>query len=472
MDRRKRAVPLDAVLDMTPKNAASTRRRRLACGILTSSASKFAAIAAQLLVLPMALHALGTGRYAAFLALQAFLSWTSVFGFGLTPALPRAVAAANTAGDKGAQRDIILSALLLVGGSSLLLGLGLVLFGLVVPPWVLVSAASTISHAELWSAYLAAIAIACCMLIVVMQPAIRSGYQQLHYANLWAVAANLITVALLLTVGRSGTPDIGSFNLMANGPIIPVLLLDLALLFWQRPYLLRGRIHFDSVRDMILHQSTNALAVQVAFMLFAFFPIFAVSKLTTPLQTAQFASMLQPMLMAMNGMNLVFQPMVSAFADAHSHRDIEWLKKGYRRFLTLVLAVGGFSAVTLVAIGPLLFRLWLHADIGIDRLLCASFACYFMLLLLCNYFFNILSAVGQLRGLGRIYLLHGIAGIALGALLTTRLGPVGMTIGLASGMAGVALYQLPRRVKFYFRNPSFPEGVGLPGAPAQPAGQV
>lgn len=424
---------------------ATSRRRNLTRGILTSAAAKIAAIIVQMAVFPLALHALGTSRYAAFLAIQSFLSWVSVFGFGLTPVLPHMIAKANAAGDLARQRNIVTGAVIMIGTVACLLEGGLLLLGWLVSPKELISAASDIGQAELWNAYLVTTIITCAMLIVIMQPAFRSGYQQLHYVNIWAIIASSI-VAILLIVFGNDKLSIAAFSLMTNGPLVPCLFLDLIILFRQRPYLLRGKVDLRYLQSEIRHHSGNALAIQIAFMLFAFVPTFAMSKLTSPSATAQFASVLQPLLLAMNGANLIFQPMVSAFADAYSHADSAWLKRNYVRFLSLIAAAGLFSALVLAFAGPAIFRLWLHRDIGIDQPLCALFGIYFFFLLLSLYYFNILSSVGQLAGMGKIYLLQGILAIGLGSLLASKFGPHGMVIGLSLGMASTGLF-LPWRVQ-------------------------
>jgi O-antigen/teichoic acid export membrane protein len=444
------------------------RRRRLIWAILTSATSKAVAILAQLAVLPIALNSLGVNRYAAFVAIQAFLAWTSIFGFGLAPSLPKFIAAANAAGDRALQRDFVLSSLIIVGATALLLSAALILLGVIVPPWELISAGAGVGHRELWGAYVTAICLNGMMLVVVMQPSLRSGYQQLHYTNVWAIVSNVWIVAMLVYF-RHSRIDIMGFNLIANGPIVPVLLLDLGLLMWQRPYLFEGRPDFRKVKDLIFHQSVNALVVQFSFMLFAFLPTFLVSRLTSPIETARFASVLQPMILGMNGMNLIFQPMVAAFADALSHHHYRWLKRHYWRFLALTLAMGLATFLTMALFGPTIFHIWLRRDIGIDRTLCIAFGAYFVFIISCSYHYYVLSAVGALAGVGKVFALLGAVAISIGAALALAYGAPGMVVGLCLGLAVAGLYYLPAKTLAFLGRMDTSEAIPEAASTWQPS---
>ena len=425
-------------------NPVLTRRRRLVWAILTSAGSKFVAILAQLAVLPIALNNLGVTRYAVFVAIQSFPAWTSVFGFGLAPSLPKFIAAATAAGDRSLQRDYVLGSLIVVGSAAALISIALVLLGLFVPPWELISTGTGVGHRELWYAYVTATCLNGMMLVVVMQPSLRSGYQQLHYTNIWAAFSNVWVVALLLYFQHAPIGIVG-FNLIANGPLIPLLLLDLGLLLWQRPYLVEGKPRLSKVKGLILNQSLNALVVQMSFMLFAFLPTFLVSRLASPIETARFASVLQPIILGLNGMGFLFQPMVAAFADAHSHNQPRWLRRNYWRFLALTLALGLAVFATMALLGPVIFRSWLHKDIGIDRELCIAFGAYFVFLISCSYHYYVLSAVGGLGGVGKVFALQGLGAISLGAGLASVYGAIGMVAGLCLGLATAGLFYLPTK---------------------------
>lgn len=437
---------IDTGEETSDSHRRALRRNRFIAAVAASGASKVVTLAVQLLALPFALRSLGTDRYVSFLSLQSFLSWTSLLGFGLTLSLPKFIAAADAAGNHHEQRNVVATALLLVGSASLMLMLALASFGLIISPAKVLAASKEISPRHLYVAYFTAVAVSSLQLFTSIQPSIRVGYQEFHRAGICSLIASLLFVLPGLSYVGTHAVSISTFILVLYGPLVALFFIDLGLLFRQRPYLRRGPVEFRSTARRILGPSGNALAFQFQFMLILYLPTLFVAHMTSSQETAAFGSILQLLVLGVSGLNLLFQPLMSAIANAHGHGEMHWIERNYKRSFLLVMAIGFLTCFASASVGPLLIRHWLGSSIHVSHGLSLLFGSYFFFLGLSLQQFYFLSAMGTLRGVGALFLIQGAISLGSGTLLCNLYGATGMVSGLAFGVAAT-LWPLLTKVR-------------------------
>jgi O-antigen/teichoic acid export membrane protein len=389
----------------------------------------------QLLALPFALHSFGTDRYASFLALQSLLSWTGLCGLGLSLALPKFVADANARGDRREERNLVVTAILLLGVASVLLIIVLVGLGEFVPPERMIGLKMSVSADELRSAYLIATFISAAQLIAGIQASLRAGYQEVHRASICAMIASIFFVLPGLFFVSQHKVSISVFLLIMYAPLALVFFCDHVLLFFEREYLRNGAVDLCKTAGWIIFPSGNALAYQVEYALIVYLPTLVVAHLSTAVETAAFGSVLQLIALGGSSLNFLFQPYMSATANAHSHGDVHWIQRNYKRFALLVLGIGAIVFVGAATVGPTVVHAWLGKSIFVSRSMMAAFGVYFLVFSLSISQFYVLSAMGALKGTGWIYLSQGALALLLGSVLCAYFGAVGMTIGLTVSLA-------------------------------------
>lgn len=400
----------------------------------------------QLMAFPFALRSLGTDRYVSFLSLQSFLSWTGLLGFGLSLSLPKFVAAADASGNRDEQRNVVVTALLLVGSASLILMLALTSFGLIVSPAKVLAASKEISSQQLYVAYFTAVAISSLQLFTSIEPAIRVGYQEFHRAGICSLIASLFFVLPGLAYVGTHSVSISTFILVMYCPLVALFFIDMGLLFRQRPFLRNGTVEFRSTAQKILGPSGNALAFQVQFMLVLYLPTLFVAHMTSSPETAAFGSILQLLVLGVSSLNLLFQPLMSAVANAHGHGEMRWIERNYKKSFLLVMTIGFLTCFASASVGPFLIHHWLGSSIHVSRGLLTLFGSYFLFLSLSLHQFYFLSAMGTLRGAGSLYMIQGAISLGSGVLLCNLYGATGMVSGLAFGVAAT-LWPLLTKVR-------------------------
>ncbi len=422
---------------------AGQRKKRLTYAVLVGGFSKILAIAVQWLALPVALKSLGTDRYAAFLALQALVAWASLLALGLAPSLPRFISRASAEGDSNLQRQIFQTAIIYLTCASAAFVLVMGAVGYIVPPSLMV-ATHGIATSQIFMAYVTVVLITGFQLVGNVMPSIRGGYQELHYSYAWAGLASLAVMVGLYWFSHSRA-TITSFLLTIYAPLALFMLADMALICLQRPYLLRGRSDIVKTGRLLAPQAGNALAAQLSYFLVSFLPTLIVAHLSGAEATAAFGSIMQLLILFGSGMNLIFQPLVPAVANAYAHHDANWVRQAYFKVATLVIAVCGIGLVLDFTAGQYLLHRWLGSKLNIPAHLPIVLGLYFSVWMINLMHFNILAATGNLHGTGKIYLLEGALSITLGSLLTYFYGPTGMAVGLVVGTLCLNLWFLTWR---------------------------
>jgi O-antigen/teichoic acid export membrane protein len=421
------------------------RRQRFLHAFLLLTLSRGLAVVVQLVALPLALRALGTERYAAFLTLQSFVSWIGLAGFGLGPTLPRFISESLARHDQKAERDLIMSSIVFTLMVLATLATSLIVFGLFVPIRGLISASPRVSDAELRAGYDTIVLLTCGQLGMTISTAMRSGYQELHRSAFWTTLGNVVILVSLLVASRY-TLNISLMATLLYGPIILFLWGDVGFLLAQRPYLFSLDFSLTRFLRMLGGHSSNALTMQLSFFVLVYSPTVLVAHMAGFSATAAFATVMQPLLLASSAFQLITGPLIPAIANAHSHRDFAWIKTAYRRTALLVMSAAVSLAAVLTAFGPQLFELWLGRDIGTTHLLFACFGFYFVSFTSSVFNFNVLAAMGQVRGTAKLYLFEAFLALGLGTALLREFGPAGMAAGLALGIGSVTAWYFPWRV--------------------------
>jgi O-antigen/teichoic acid export membrane protein len=229
------------------------------------------------------------------------------------------------------------------------------------------------------------------------------------------------------------------------GPIVLLLTVDFLLLLYSRRYLAAGPWQFVATLKTLLPVSLNALLKQVSYFLMSSGAIVAVLHWASTTNIAAFGSLMALLMLGGSGFSALYQPLLAAMANAHSHSDKRWFRRAYFGGLAVVLGVTGVLCLIALASGPQLATLWLNADLGISRTLCVAMAVYFLFWMLSEYHFLVLASMAKLTGLGKIYVFEGISALSLGSILAHFDGIEGMAIGLAIGTAIFSLFYLPLR---------------------------
>ena len=428
---------------MTRIAGAAFRAHRLRLAVSVSLVSKLVAAASALLVLPVVVLALGEARYAAFLGVTALVAWIGPLGFGLLPALTRALSEAAARHDPIAERRLV--------SFGLLLTLAMAAILLACTLWAaghldiarLVGTGAGVLPSEVTAGFVAAVGTVSIHFFAATSGAIRAGYQEIHWTSSWTTLANLMVVVAVFAADHFA-PDMAAFALALYLPITLCYLADYLLIFRSRPYLWPPLITFKADGHQLPHASIKGLlrtsavtwGVQLHNCVVLFASVLLVAHLSSDAETAAFGTVMRVLLLGSGLITVVIFPLVPALSDAYVRGEGAWIRLNYLRLMRLTLLFSGAVAVALVVAGPLAFRLWLHGEVDISWPLCAGFGAFFIVWMANTAAFNVLLAVGHSRGCGLSFIAEAVLAVALAAPLASSFGATGAIAGLT--LAGVA----------------------------------
>jgi O-antigen/teichoic acid export membrane protein len=339
----------------------------------------------------------------------------------------------------------VLSALTIMLGAGVSVAVFMLIAGAAVSPARLLGLPAGFHPAGLGVAFVVGVLSCSARFVAAIDAAVRGGYQELHRVYTVATIAGLCFVVLVV----SGFPSHGSIwtlFAMMYGPFVFLSFADFfVLLFIQRPHLSSGSWRFGSTAAMLLPSGLNAGLKQVSYFLMTSGATVAVLRLEGVRQVASFGTLMALLILFASGFGAVYQPLLSAMANAHCHGDRRWFKKAYFAGLGLTLGAAGTLVVVAAIAGPWLCAMWLHANLAITRTLCTAMAIYFLFWMLSDYHFFVLASMGRLARLGKIYVLEGACALLAGMALTPRYGIEGLAVGLAVGTACFGAIFLPLR---------------------------
>ena len=142
--------------------------------------------------------------------------------------------------------------------------------------------------------------------------------------------------------------------------------------------------------------------------------------------------------------NIVLSPYWSAFTDAYTKGDFEWMKNIHRK-LTKVWIGLSLVSVILLAISPIAYKLWLHDSIEIPFATSVSMFVYINVLSFSTMYMILLNGTGKVFLQMVIYIICALVSIPTCVALCGRLGVPGILIVLSSVyalQAGAARIQL------------------------------
>ena len=429
----------------SPKQSRQHRTRRLVSAWLTLAPSKVITLLVQIIAIPTVYRAIGPAQFAAYAAVTAAVSILGFLNLGMGGALVTPLAQA--AADRDHQRESsLLSATLIPLSAVATLALCIALPLL----WVLplktlfgLAATATPPQALRTAALLACIGTIAAIPLSVTDSA-RQAYQEMHISNLFGMLANaILCVGLLLTAQL--VPTLPAFVAVTALSPLAVRLLNAALLFVRRPYLLsvrRGCGSWLLVRRLAGDGLSYMGAAVIASVLVYQWPVYYMARVRPPLESSTFAVYLQLILLALSFGASLAQPLWPAVADAAARADGAWATRAVRHARAASLAYGACGLLVLGLMMNVLLRLWLHRPIHVEPVACWLAGAYLLLATWEYVHWPLTLGLGAMRPASHLVLLRAAVFSAF-VPFATRYGQVGVMALLCASVIFITAWSYP-----------------------------
>jgi O-antigen/teichoic acid export membrane protein len=425
------------------------RHRRILLSSITNLAVKFLALVVNLLVVRLALGALGKDQYGLWVAITSIVVWASLLDFGVLNGLVNAISEAHGKNDRDAVIGYVSTAFYVLVGVSAVLLVGLGVAAARVDWASLLSAGGVVPEPSLqWSIVAAAAPIVASFPLSIVRQ-IYAGLQKAYVGNLFAAIGSLVTlVATAAAVAlKAGLPFL--VLTLGIGPLVSGLL-NLGYLWKLEMPWIAPRVDRISKEAMsrLLRSSVPLFFFQLGALLVNNTQPLLLAHLASLSAVADYSLLLRLCGFIVSMAVLSTSPFVPAFREAFERGDAGWVRVSFRRMVLLraVLAAGA-GALLLIA-GNAVLRLWLGSStVGFGMSIWVVVVTIIVFSAWGSAFTDVLTIMDRIWVLVGFVMLNGLGTVLLTVALVPRLSVMGALIAYGTvtillwSWAGVALFR-------------------------------
>lgn len=402
------------------QNAVAVERdRRIVLAASVGVVQRIVQIAATLVTMPLVLAALGPGRFGIWGAVTSLAWLIAIVDLGVGSALVTMVARAIALGQGGEVRSYIASALAIGGTVAVLL--------LAAGSTVILMAAPRAETGP----YLVAIAGLALNVPLSISGALWLALQKGHIASFWELAMTVLMTGGLVAAAAFSR-DTGIYVAVVYGALVLANLGSLVQLFLRHPHL---RPSVCGLRPAAMRRLAGSgsryflltLSSGLSFLLDNVLTL----ALLGPEASARMTVALRLCISASGILFVISQPLWPAFAEASARADRRWIGNRLLSASVLMVTAAVAGSAVLVAMGPRLFRWWLHTDLAIGSGLLWAMAAWLVVYALNRVPGLLLNALAITTFQVVLYSVATAVAIALKVVLAPRFDTAGILLATA-----------------------------------------
>ncbi len=379
--------------------------------------------------LPLTVRYLGPERYGIWVTVSTSVVMLSVLDLGIANTLTNFIAEAWSADDRPRAQHYFATAFWLTVLVSLALA-GCAAFALRTVDWA--------SLFHLSDQVLAGQARTCVAISVIFFLAqmplnlanrVLGGYQQAHIANYFAMINSVLGLVAIVTVVLIHGSIVSLMLAWCIAMITGSLVLNLWLLLWSKPWLhpSLGRVRLPMAREMFgqgalffVLQLTGVVVFNSDNLVITHYLGAAeVTPYSVAWRLTGYASMLQ---------TLFVPALWPAFSEAWFRRDLDWIRKTYRRIMRATLIIVGSAAVVLGFAGRPIIRLWAGQTAVPDHALLWSMCLWAVLLSVTVNQAALMAATRRIQIQTVASVIAACVNLPLSIVLVQRMGALGVIL--------------------------------------------
>ncbi|MGV6945612.1 lipopolysaccharide biosynthesis protein [Sphingobacterium kyonggiense] len=399
--------------------------------------NKLLAVLVSFQLIPATIGYVDTSQYGVWIAISSIVSWMVYFDFGLTHGFRNSFAKAKAEGKIDlAKRYVSTSYFILT-----VIFLSIMVIGLIANYWLdwssLLGVGRDLNPTLTKVFNLLVIFFSIQMILNLFTTLLLADQKP-------ALSASLVTIGQLLsliTIYFISAFTKGSLINLALALVgIPVIsLIIFTLLFFRTKF----RKYSPSIKSIDLSLTKNIIGLGSKFfiiqlsMLFVFqFANFILIRIMGPESVTTYTIVYRYFSMIYVVMGIVFLPFWSAFTDAYTKGEINWMKTTYKKLSRIWMLVIPIFIILLFS-SQLVYKFWLAKNIQIDFWLSFAMGIHMILLSRANLYMFCLNGIGKVNMQMLVYLVFAIISIPLMIYFTNLWGYYGVI--LVSGL--VYLFQ-------------------------------
>lgn len=401
--------------------------------IAQSSIFKVASIIISLLVVPLTIDFVNPEQYGIWLTLSSIVHWISYFDLGLGHGLRNKFAEAKARENYGLASKYISTAYAIF--ALIFLSLFAVFFFVNrFLHWDSLLNIHQLSNSVLARLMLVIVGFFCLTMVMKVINSLLLGDQRTSFASGISVADQFIALIVIFVLSKTAESNIEYLAYASYGIPCIVLLIVTLLLFSRKGFYYQYKPSFKNI-DFSLTRNLLGLGVkffivQVSLLVIFQFVNIILSRNCGQLAVTQYNLSFKYFNMLHMAEVIILTPFWSAFTDAYTKRDYDWMKSIYKklnRYILFAIPV----VVLMILVSPLFFKLWLHDSVEVPMLLHVCMGIYMIAMLYASLQMYLLNGIGKVNVQLYVYVFFAVVSIPLMNILSKGIGMYGILIVLS-----------------------------------------
>lgn len=399
--------------------------------ILASLIIKGLSILISLILVPLTIHYLNPTRYGIWLTLSSIVGWLGFFDIGFGNGLRNKFAESVALGKYELARIYVSTTYAIL---SIIIALVLLLIFIVNPflNWPRILNTPTGMAGELSALALIVFVFFCLQFVLQLITTVMTANQEPAKASLFNLVGSLFSllVIFILTKTTSG-------NLLYLGIVFgfaPILVLSISSIWFYtheyRKYAPSLKfVKFGYARDLMT-LGIKFFVLQISSLILYQTSNIIIAQLFGPAQVTPYNIAYKYFGIIPMGLGIIMMPFWSAFTDAWTKHDLEWIKNTMKK-LNLIWVLMSFAAILMLVFSNFMYRMWVGKEIVVPLGISVVMATYVIVNAWCGIYSQFLNGVGKIK----LQLYSGL----LSAIINI---PLAIFLGKHFGISGVILSTL------------------------------
>ncbi len=369
-------------------------------------------IVANLMVIPVTLKLLGQEKFGIWVTLLTVINWVSFFDMGIGNGLRNKVTECLSHDDREKAREYVTTAYIVMGAAVI----GAALVYLVISravSWDRVFNSRSVGEGDMY--LLMGIVVVGALINFAVSLAIQL-YYSVQKASAGSLGNFLSQAGILLLLGyflKFGSLSIKGVAIINMGVLVATNLILNWTFFKGHTFLLPSLRYFrrKKVKSLVM-LGGKFFVIQMATVVILTTDNMIITRLLGPEYVSGYNIVSKLFSLIIIGHGIILAPLWSAYTEAYSRRDGEWLVRNRRIMYLLMLPIVAGAAL-LFAIYPYIIRVWIGEELGISRSLVALFATYTVIYTWSNLHMHLLNGLGRVRYQLPVWVFQGAINIPL-----------------------------------------------------------
>lgn len=407
----------------------SARSDKAVRNIAVSFLAKGVSIVCSLAIVPLTIDYLDPSQYGIWLTLSSIIGWISYLDLGIGNGFRNRFAEAKAVGDMKKAREYVSTAYFSVSVIMGLALLALLLANHFVDLSSVLKVDSSYGH-ELRDVFAVLCMFFCLNMVFSLFSTLMTADQKPGVSSILNAVGQMLSVVVIFVLTRTSSGSLFNLALYYSGvPCIVMLLASLATYTFSSYKELSpsiSTVRFRYIKDII---SLGVKFFVICISMVAIFQVvnIVLSRELGPLAVTQYNIAFKYFNILLSVMIIVITPFWTAFTDAFSQREMDWMKSTLRRLerTWVVFVLGG---LLMLALSGTFYGIWIKDKVEVPFLLSLAMFVYTVLNMLANIYMYLINGIGAIRIQLVIYLVFALVAWPLLSLSCRVMGVYGVLI--------------------------------------------